>query len=47
MAAAVRRNGTPLWFMVAADEGHGFARQANGTFLLQAWAWFMEQYLVN
>ena len=47
MAAAVRKNGTPLWFMVAGDEGHGFARQANSAFLLQAWAFFMEQYLVN
>jgi dipeptidyl aminopeptidase/acylaminoacyl peptidase len=47
MAAAVRKNGTPLWFMVAKDEGHGFARQANGAFLMHAWAFFMEQYLVN
>jgi dipeptidyl aminopeptidase/acylaminoacyl peptidase len=47
MAAAVRKNGTPLWFMVAKDEGHGFARQANSAFLLQAWAFFMEQYLLN
>lgn len=47
MAAAVRKNGTPLWFIVARDEGHGFARQANSAFLLQAWAFFMEQYLLN
>jgi dipeptidyl aminopeptidase/acylaminoacyl peptidase len=47
MAAAVRKNGTPLWFMVAKDEGHGFARQANGAFLMHAWAFFMEQYLVD
>jgi dipeptidyl aminopeptidase/acylaminoacyl peptidase len=47
MAAAVRKNGVPLWFVVADDEGHGFARQANSAFLLHAWAWFMEQYLTN
>lgn len=47
MAAAVRKNGTPLWFIVANNEGHGFARQANSAFLLQAWAFFMEQYLLN
>lgn len=47
MAAAVRKNGTPLWFMVARDEGHGFARSANSGFLLQAWAFFMEQFLLD
>ena len=47
MAAAVRKNGTPLWFIVAKDEGHGFARQANGAFLMHAWAFFMEQYLLK
>jgi len=47
LAAAVRKNGTPLWFILGKDEGHGFARQANGAYLLQAWAWFMEQYLLN
>ena len=47
MAAAVRKNGTPLWFMVAKDEGHGFARQVNGAYLFHAWAWFMEQHLLN
>lgn len=47
MAAAVRKSGTPLWFIVAKDEGHGFARQANSGFLMHAWAFFMEQYLLN
>jgi dipeptidyl aminopeptidase/acylaminoacyl peptidase len=47
MAAAVRKNGTPLWFMIGKDEGHGFVRQANGAFLFHAWAWFMEQHLLN
>jgi len=47
MAAAVRKNGTPLWFIIGKDEGHGFARQANGAFLMHAWAFFMEQYLLK
>jgi dipeptidyl aminopeptidase/acylaminoacyl peptidase len=47
MAAAVRKNGTPLWFIIAKDEGHGFARQANGAFLMHAWAFFMDQYLLK
>jgi dipeptidyl aminopeptidase/acylaminoacyl peptidase len=47
MVAAVKTNGTPLWYLVANDEGHGFARRANTDYLLYAWALFMQRYLVN
>jgi dipeptidyl aminopeptidase/acylaminoacyl peptidase len=47
MAAAVRQNGAPLWFIVASNEGHGFSRRANVDFLQAAWAFFMQQYLLN
>ncbi len=47
MAAAVKKNGTPLWFMIAKDEGHGISRQPNFLYLMHAWAFFMEQYLLN
>lgn len=46
MAAAVAANGAPLWLLVAKDEGHGFVRQANVQYLMYAWAWFMEQFLL-
>jgi dipeptidyl aminopeptidase/acylaminoacyl peptidase len=47
MAAAVKQNGAPLWYIVATDEGHGFSRRANVDFLQYAWAFFMQQYLLN
>ncbi len=47
MAAAVARNGSPLWLLIARDEGHGFARQANVQYLMYAWAFFMEQFLLS
>lgn len=47
MAAAVKQNGTPLWYIIAKDEGHGFSRRANDAYLMHAWAFFMEQYLLN
>jgi len=47
MAAAVEKNGSPLWFLVATDEGHGFGRKPNLDFLFSAWALFVQQYLVE
>ncbi len=47
MAAAVAKTGAPLWLLVAKDEGHGFARQANVQYLMYAWAWFIEQFLLS
>jgi dipeptidyl aminopeptidase/acylaminoacyl peptidase len=29
IVAAIRRNGTPVWYLLALDEGHGFARKPN------------------
>ena len=29
IVAAVRRNGTPVWYLLALDEGHGFVRKPN------------------
>ena len=47
MAAAVEKNGTPLWYLVATNEGHGFANRANGDFLMHAWAFFMQRFLLE
>ena len=47
MVAAVRKNGSPLWYLLATNEGHGFTRQTSTEFLLNAWASFMEQYLLK
>lgn len=47
MAAAVEKNGAPLWYLVAKDEGHGFGRKANTDFLFSAWALFVQTYLAT
>lgn len=36
MVAAVRAQGTPVWFLSAADEGHSFAKADNRAYLNQA-----------
>jgi dipeptidyl aminopeptidase/acylaminoacyl peptidase len=48
MAAAVRKNGVPVWLAVYGDEGHiAFANSANNDFNLFAWAMFVEEYLLK
>jgi dipeptidyl aminopeptidase/acylaminoacyl peptidase len=32
MVAAVRKNQTPVWFLTAKDEGHGFSKKKNDDF---------------
>ncbi|MBT9456543.1 MAG: S9 family peptidase [Burkholderiaceae bacterium] len=45
MVQAVRRNGTPVWFLAAEDEGHGFKKSVNATFLFRATLEFTKQVL--
>src|SRR6185503_307129 len=33
MVAALRARGTPVWFLLATDEGHGFHKKVNDDFL--------------
>jgi dipeptidyl aminopeptidase/acylaminoacyl peptidase len=47
IVSAVRRNGTPAWYLVFGDEGHGIARRTNQDYMLSAWAVFAEQYLIK
>ncbi len=47
MTEALRKNGVPVWWLVAEDEGHGFAKKKNRDFLAAAQAEFVEQYLVG
>jgi dipeptidyl aminopeptidase/acylaminoacyl peptidase len=39
--------GTPTWFMVANDEGHGYAKKKNRDFLFDAETLFIDQCLIN
>lgn len=48
MAAAVEKNGSPLWYLVVKDEGHGIgARPATREYLFSAWALFVQEYLLK
>jgi dipeptidyl aminopeptidase/acylaminoacyl peptidase len=39
--------GTPTWFLVANDEGHGYAKKKNRDFLFDAEVLFIERYLLG
>jgi len=47
MVAVLRKQGTPVWYLMAKDEGHGFGKKPNRDFQLYATALFMKQYLLN
>ena len=47
IAAALKSNGTPVWFLMANDEGHGFAKKKNNDFLFYGAAEFFKTYLLN
>ncbi|MEJ6022179.1 S9 family peptidase [Ramlibacter sp. PS4R-6] len=43
----LRKSDTPVWFLMANDEGHGFAKRRNRDFQFYAEILFMEQYLLR
>lgn len=43
----VRKGSTPVWFLMANDEGHGFAKRKNQDFQFYAQLLFIEQYLLK
>ncbi|MGX7953405.1 prolyl oligopeptidase family serine peptidase [Tsuneonella sp. HG249] len=47
MVAAIRANGGEAWHVVAADEGHGFAKKANSDYAFLAQLAFWEKYLLG
>jgi dipeptidyl aminopeptidase/acylaminoacyl peptidase len=47
MAEIVRQNGTPVWWLLANDEGHGFVKKKNFDFEFYATVMFIEQYLLK
>jgi dipeptidyl aminopeptidase/acylaminoacyl peptidase len=47
MVATARKNGTPVWYLMAKDEGHGFAKKKNADFLFYATILFMQEYLLK
>jgi dipeptidyl aminopeptidase/acylaminoacyl peptidase len=47
MVAMLRKVGTPVWYLLARDEGHGFAKKGNADFLFYAQVAFMKKYLLG
>jgi dipeptidyl aminopeptidase/acylaminoacyl peptidase len=42
-----RSNGVPVWFLMAADEGHGFAKKKNQDFQFYATVMFIREFLLK
>jgi dipeptidyl aminopeptidase/acylaminoacyl peptidase len=47
IVARVRQNGTPVWYLMAKDEGHGFRKKNNADFQFYATLQFVQQYLLD
>jgi len=47
MVAALQQQGTPVWYLAAKDEGHGFAKKKNADFQFYATIEFVEKYLLG
>lgn len=45
IAAAVAKAGTPVWYLLAKDEGHGFAKRKNRDYYIESLTVFWEQHL--
>jgi dipeptidyl aminopeptidase/acylaminoacyl peptidase len=44
---AVRRNQTPLWYVLANDEGHGFRKRRNADYQFYLTVMFLQRYLLQ
>jgi dipeptidyl aminopeptidase/acylaminoacyl peptidase len=47
IVASARQNGTPVWYLVANDEGHGFQKKRNADYLFYATVAFIRETLLN
>jgi len=43
----VRKNGIDVWYLLADNEGHGFARKSNADFYFYSSALFLENLLLK
>ena len=46
MVAAMKKNGRPVWWLMARDEGHGFAKKKNQDYQFYATIAFMQAHLL-
>ena len=47
MVATLKKQGTPVWYLMAKDEGHGFAKKKNQDFQFYATVEFIQEYLLK
>jgi protease II len=47
MVAVVRKNGTPVWYLMAKDEGHGFSKKKNVDYQFYATILFIDKFLLD
>jgi dipeptidyl aminopeptidase/acylaminoacyl peptidase len=47
MVARVRKGGTPVWYLLGKDEGHGFRKKANADYLFYATLRFVQEFLLG
>jgi dipeptidyl aminopeptidase/acylaminoacyl peptidase len=47
IVAEARKNNTPVWFLMANDEGHGFAKKNNSDYLYYSTILFIKEHLLN
>jgi dipeptidyl aminopeptidase/acylaminoacyl peptidase len=46
IAAAVAKAGKPVWYLLAKDEGHGFAKRKNRDYYIESLTAFWEKHLI-
>ncbi|MBI3697426.1 MAG: S9 family peptidase [Acidobacteria bacterium] len=47
MMRAIRKNGVPVWYLMAEDEGHGFSKKKNQDFQFAATVLFVKEHLLG
>jgi dipeptidyl aminopeptidase/acylaminoacyl peptidase len=47
IADALKKQGTPVWLMIAGDEGHGYRKKPNQDFQFYATVEFLQEYLLQ
>jgi dipeptidyl aminopeptidase/acylaminoacyl peptidase len=47
MVETARKNGTPVWYLMAKDEGHGFRKKRNQDYQFYATVMFVKEFLLK
>ncbi len=47
MIATLKKNNTPVWFLMAKDEGHGFSKKKNQDYQFYTTVMFVKEHLLK